>query len=56
MIKKHLPVREDVSIYRGFDRTVRKAVILVPLCLAFLVTNPVADVFLMTCHPPWRER
>jgi len=43
MIKEHLPGREDVSNYKDFDRTVGKAVILVSLCLAFLVTNPVAD-------------
>jgi len=43
MIKEHLPGREDVSNYKYFDRTVEKAVILVSLCLAFLVTNPVAD-------------
>jgi len=55
MIKEHLPGREDVSNYKDFDRTVEKAVILVSLCLAFLVTNPVANVFLMTFHPPWRE-
>jgi len=43
MIKEHLPAREDVSNYKNFDRIVGKAVILVSLCLAFLVTNPVAD-------------
>ena len=43
MIKEHLPVREDVSNYKDFDRSVEKAVLLVSLCLAFLVTNPVAD-------------
>jgi len=43
MIKEHLSGREDVSNYKDFDRTVEKVVILVSLCLAFLVTNPVAD-------------
>jgi len=43
MIKQHLPGREDVSNYKVFDLTVEKAVILVSLCLAFLVTKPVAD-------------
>jgi len=43
MIKEHLPVREDVSNYKGFNRTAGKAVILVSLCLVFLVTKPVAD-------------
>jgi len=43
MIKEHLPGREDVSNYKDFDRTVEKKVLLVYLCLAFLVTNPVAD-------------
>jgi len=43
MIKEHLPVREDVSNYKCFYRTVGKAVILTSICLAFLVTNPVAD-------------
>jgi len=45
MIKEHLPGREDVSNYKDFDRTVEKAVILISLCLAFLVTNPVVDGF-----------
>jgi len=43
MIKEHLPGREDVSNYKDFDRTVKKTVLLESLCLAFLVTNPVAD-------------
>jgi len=45
MIKEHLPGRKDVSNYKDFDRTVEKAVLLVSLCLAFLVTNPVVDGF-----------
>jgi len=35
--------RAPESNYKDFDRTVGKAVILVFLSLAFLVTNPVAD-------------
>jgi len=43
MIKEHLPGREGISNYKDFNQTVGKAMILVSLCLAFLVTNPVAD-------------
>ena len=37
--KRAFTGKEDVSNYKDFDRTVEKAVILVSLCLAFLVTN-----------------
>ena len=53
MIRKHLPGKGDILNYQAsgsvtrldLGRTVGKAVILVSLCLAFFVTNPVADVF-----------
>ena len=45
MIKKHLPEKRDISNYQDLGWTVARAVILVSLGLAFLVTNPVAEVF-----------
>jgi len=62
MIRMHLPVKEDVSNCRAFDRTVGKAVILVSPYLAFLAINPIAYVFFddhsstpeRTINPFWR--